>query len=519
MSAAGRESDSHRGRLDHRALALTVAALAAFGLAYRDLWTFGPDYELSAEVEYFFFIANDSAPLVVLALAVWLLWRRLPQIRLLRPTQPTGWPLAFALGSLALGLGWTFWARFTQAGDLLTFSLVLNGLGIATLIFGTPGLRVFRLPVLFMLFCIPIPAPTLLPLIWNMQLITAEYADWLLFLLGETAVVSGDQILRPRETFQVIEGCSGLRSVQTLTMLIFVQVDLFGRRGLHALTLVVLAPIVAFALNGLRVLTLILNPHSEVIGVHTTQGIVILLVGLTLLYLIDGQLERWIPESAPRTARLPRGQVAGWQLGTIGGTALATLALAHLGPIYKPELPQRTLNASAEAAFAEFGELPVERDYSFSSSARFDQRVYANLDVGGVPVEVFIGTANQRLRLGSPFSPTTAFPGSGWSTRLAEPHVLEPGDVPVTRRVIQKQSRSLLVYHWYAGNRGIFVESVSSLIALHRSPLRNPKPGYVARLSTVVNESAARTVHQSRVAADRRLQRVFARISTDLAEL
>ena len=109
---------------------------------------------------------------------------------------------------------------------------------------------------LLLVFAVPIPAPLLNAVVWKFQLWTAEYSGLLLHLLRQPALVSGDQILRSDQVFQIIEACSGLRTVETLAMLAVLMVDLFRRRGWHAALLVAASLPVGFGINGFRALTL-----------------------------------------------------------------------------------------------------------------------------------------------------------------------------------------------------------------------------------------------------------------------
>ena len=153
-------------------------------------------------------------------------------------------------------------------------------------------MKAYWIPILFLVFALPIPPVLLSWAMFPVQLLTAEYAGTILNLIGVKSLVQGDQILRPENTFVVIESCSGVRTVLTLTMLTVLLIDLFERRGKHAAILFVLAPLVAFITNGFRVVTLVLNPHSSIHSIHNLQGVAMLLVGLTLMYLLDLALER-----------------------------------------------------------------------------------------------------------------------------------------------------------------------------------------------------------------------------------
>ena len=61
---------------------------------------------------------------------------------------------------------------------------------------GLPGVRAVWLPIAFLLFAIPLPAPLLLAVIFKLQIWTAASSGWMLNMLGLPALVTGDQILR-----------------------------------------------------------------------------------------------------------------------------------------------------------------------------------------------------------------------------------------------------------------------------------------------------------------------------------
>jgi exosortase len=223
--------------------------LAAF--AYRDLLLFEPRQAIPDPVERLLFEPADTTPALIVGLALWLLYRRRDRWGGL----PRGsGPLWLTLPLLAAGAAVLVWARLTGAHDLLALSLLASGLGLASLGRGVAGVRVLLLPTLFLLFALPLPPALSNGLIFRFQLWTAEIAGQLLFWLGMPARVVGESILRSDFTFSVIEGCSGLRSAVTLSMLAVLMVDLFRRRRLHAVIVVLAAPLVAFGFNAVRAL-------------------------------------------------------------------------------------------------------------------------------------------------------------------------------------------------------------------------------------------------------------------------
>jgi exosortase len=397
-------------------------------------------------------------------------------------------------------------------------SVAANGAGLVLLFRGLAGLRAMWLPLVFVLFAVPIPAPALLAAVWKLQIVTAQYAGWMLYMIGEPALVSGDQILRATQTFQVIETCSGLRSIETLTMLTFTLIDLFRRRGLHALLLVLSAPAIAFALNGVRVLTLILNPHSELLGVHTLQGVTVLLGGLMVVYWMDGLLEKVLPtpparsrleRASHRTHRpLPERRVRLERLGVLLGLGAVTLLASVSVPVWPaPPREMPRLQTSVDAATDRWPQEAAPKDYMFEGSVRFGDTAHSRVLVSGKPVEIFVGTANPHRGGGSPLSPATAFPGPGWHVEARDVASPRKG-VEASALTLRRGTRQVLVWHWFAGSRGLWVDSLRALGAVDHSRFRRDEPLYVVRLSTVLDVGPDQGEEEARRLAAFRLSRV-----------
>jgi len=488
----------------HRAtrVGLQAAGIALLAFGYRDLLTLGTRYGFAKGVEYWLFRPSDSAPLAVIALSGWLAYRRWPRVRGLPFHSGPGWAIALCL---LLGPASYLWAVYTSASDLQIFALAFECIALALLRWGPAGLRAFWLPIAFLVLAVPMPAPLLLAVLFKLQIWTAQYAGWLLYMLGIPALVSGDQILRTTQTFQVIEGCSGMRSIETLTMLCILLVDLFRRHGLHAAILVLVAPPLAFLLNGFRVLTLILNPHSEVLAVHNFQGIAILLVGLTVLYLLDGLLERRLARPAAVITATPRTQTSSPLLALAALVAIGVFSAAAslwMGVWEEPDATRSSLHQLVGEGLAEWPSTAVEEDFMFRGSARFGQVVSRRFQLPDGSVSLFLADADLGQRGGSPLSPFTLYPGSGWALSDEIPPPAVASARRVDAGVLSKGSHRILVHHWYEGDLGLGVETLRSLMALDRSPFRRARPLLVVRMTTPLDLGRA-----DLAAAQARLQR------------
>lgn len=491
-----------------------VAGALLAVLAYRDLLLFEPRRAIPDPLERMLFEPADTTPALIVALALWLLWRRRARWRAL--PAGTGSP-GLALPLLVAGAGVLVWARLTQAHDLLALSLLASGLGLASLWKGAAGLRLLLLPALFLLFALPLPPAFANAVIFRFQLWTAEIVGWLLFLFAMPARVIGETILRSDFTFSVVEGCSGLRSVVTLSMLAVLMADLFRRHGLHAVLLVLAAPFVAFGLNAVRAIALIANPHSALAAVHIAQGVAILLCGLILLYALDGLLARVI---RPRPAGLAAPASS---LPAARRQAIATLAflssLAGLSIGVAPWVSHDPVPLGLSYRFARplGGWVPsaLESDRLFLGSVAFRESVYLRYQQGGESVDLFLGIGDRGQRFTSPLSLKTERPGSGWVVEERERQARGPGERDVTVLVERSASHSLLVEHWVDGSAGILRESLRSLLALDATPWGQLPDPLVVRVATEVAGAGL----EGRRQAEARLRGFLADVDGELEKL
>jgi exosortase len=477
--------------ITRRAWGIAGANLLLAVFAYRYLLAERPKTSLSLGVEGWFFEPSDTSPPVIALLALWLVMRRWRRLSCLPAVAGPPWVTGLLFGA---AVGIYVWAIRVAAPDLQAFALFFHVLGVAHWLAGSAALRILLVPAVVLLFAVPMPAPLLNDVVWRLQIWTADYSGFLLHALDLPALVSGDQILRSDNVFAIIETCSGLRSIETLTLLAVLMVDLFGRRGAHALILIGAAPFVAFFINGFRALGLILNPHSGVAAVHNLQGIVMLLGGVLLLYGLDGLLGRVVPHRPPPSAPpLPaHSAVAPLIRRLLGVTALLCLLIGlslAVTPWHLEPLDQR-LPAEAIAR---------DLDGWRASDLKTDW-------------ELFVGSAALGRRHRSLFSPKTGLPGSGW---IVEERSRERVDGRILEeKVVRKGTRRLLVQHWYEGTRGLAVETARALFGLDASPLRRDVLPVVVRVATPAGREPT-----SREAARTRLARFAGLLDPSLNEL
>lgn len=476
--------------------------LAAVGLAcvlYYPLFFPTSYQEITVQSEEFFFEANEAAGAPVLVLALWLLYRRSHYRDLLLAR---GAPVA-ALPVLVLSAALFAWGHYTGAPDLQLASLIGILTGSVLMLGGRAALRAYWVPILFLGFALPLPPVPLSAFMFPIQLLTAEYAGLILNAMSVESLVQGDQILRPENTFIVIETCSGVRTIVTLTMLTVLLIDLFERRGWHALGLLILAPIVAFLSNGVRVVTLVLNPHSSIHSIHNLQGIAMLLVGLTMIYVLDLLLERAFASpdghdetsdyAEPRASIEPdRSRVP--RLSVVVAVLLLMLGIGHVVTPWEAP-PTGFSEMPDDVLIRVFGDQSqaITPDYQFRGSVRYLAHANRYVRIEGEPLEVFLAVGNEQIREHTLFSKRLAWPDSGF-VPIEESFVsLDPSrDGPKIRRmVLRRGARLVLSYSWYERAGSLSEEWVRQAVALDRSPFVRREHVLAIRISVPIGRGEA----------------------------
>jgi exosortase len=477
-------------RPDARVSLALAGSLVLTAVACRDLLRFAPASPApppsgTASVEEWFFEPSDSSPVVILLLCGWLLWRR--RHRLAALWGRTGsWGVTAGLWLAAAAMfGWAVRAR---APELQAFALVPALLGAGNLLGGIAALRVIAGPAAVLVFAVPIPAPLLNQILWRLQIDTADFTGALLRMIHMPVLVSGDRIFTQGRQFQIIETCSGMRSIETLALLAILMIDLFGRRGRHAVALLLLSPVVAFLINGLRCLGLIFNPFSEIESIHSLQGIAMLLGGVLLLYFADGFMERLWPSSevpaSPRAAGSARSDL-GPRAAIAFGFSGFLVAISWLPPFAPTTLAANSPAAAIAPQFDGWVGDDQPNDWVFYGTAGFGQVVHRHYARGAEEIELFVGQAGTN-RVRSYLTQKAGYPGSGWIVEDEEPARI--AGRAATKRVLRKGVARLLAVAWFEASPGLAAESARALLGFDstRRFQRSQIP-LAVRLTTPIN--------------------------------
>ncbi len=221
--------------------------------------------------------------------AGYIVWQRRAELMAMR-AEPNWWGLAVvAWGALQLWIG-------TLAVELFLTrtAFVITLIGVIWLLCGTRILRALAFPLGLSLLMIPIPAVIYNSITFKLQLLASSLAEHALDFLAVPVLREGNVLVLPNQTLSVVEACSGIRSLLSLTFLSLVYGYFFeSKRWVRVVLLLSTVPIAVIA-NASRVtftgLMTQIKPELAEGAFHEASGWVIFMVALVIMVLFHHAL-------------------------------------------------------------------------------------------------------------------------------------------------------------------------------------------------------------------------------------
>ncbi|MGB3209072.1 MAG: exosortase/archaeosortase family protein [Desulforhopalus sp.] len=185
-----------------------------------------------------------------------------------------------------------------QVPTFIFLATVVSIISAFLYIGGYSILKELAMPILLLFMIIPIPNQLLSMVTASLQLRISEGSEILLRMLSVPMFREGNVLHIQQKSFQVIEACSGIRSLISMTTL-SILIGYFTLTRIWSVSLLFLVSIpVAIVINVVRVITLVLAFHyfkfDLSIGLaHTLTGMILFILGLALLFAFQRVLESW----------------------------------------------------------------------------------------------------------------------------------------------------------------------------------------------------------------------------------
>jgi exosortase len=217
--------------------------------------------------------------------SAFLVWQRRHELMALKP-RPNWWGLVVVLYGTAQLYVATLGAELFLARTAFVITLA----GAVWMLGGTLMLRKLLFPLFLLFFMVPIPAVIYNRITFPLQLLASRLAGDALSVLGLPVLREGNILELPDQRLSVVEACSGIRSLLTLTFLSLVYGHFFEKKtGIRMLLFLSTVPI-AIVANASRVtLTGLITEWKPELAegfFHTAQGWVIFMVSLCMLILL-----------------------------------------------------------------------------------------------------------------------------------------------------------------------------------------------------------------------------------------
>lgn len=191
---------------------------------------------------------NYSHGFLVLPLAAYFAWERRGALAR-AAVRPSAAGALIVVASLA-----TYLAGVLGAELFLTrVSLVGVLAGTVVLMFGWRHVRILALPLAFLLLMIPLPAIVFNQITFPLQLVASQLGESVIAAAGVPVLREGNVLHLPTRPLELVEACSGIRSLMSLVMLAIVLAYFReSRTGRRAVIIAAAVPL-AILTNAARV--------------------------------------------------------------------------------------------------------------------------------------------------------------------------------------------------------------------------------------------------------------------------
>ena len=362
------------------------------------------------------------------------------------------------LGNLAAQI---FIARTAFLVSLIGVVLFLGGLRMA-------GALAF--PLFLGVFLFPIPAMLYAQITLPLQIFASSVAEGILNFMGIPVLRDGNILELAHHSISVVEACSGMRSLLSLSFLALIYAYFFDKKvWMRGLLLAVTIPI-AIAANAARVtltgLVSDFRPDLAEGPLHILEGWILFVGALAAIVGFHRMVQRGcaFPKSRPNHARTQSG------IGLPGGfhfhastkwpAVLLTTTLALQGSLFYGYSPAEVVTAarSLRGFPTTMGGWHMTRQGAIENEVRdvlraddYLTRQYAASSAQ--TASLFVAFFRSQRAGQTPHSPKNCLPGSGWIWSVSETILVDirerPQPIEINRYIVSKGDARAVVLYWY----------------------------------------------------------------------
>ncbi|MBL4930085.1 VPLPA-CTERM-specific exosortase XrtD [Fuscibacter oryzae] len=436
---------------------------------------------------------------------------------------------ARGVGVIVFGLLVALLGNLARVPDIVTYAMIIWTGGVVLTIFGWKrGIR-HQLPVLHLIFMLPLPQMIYWKMNIFLQQVSSVIGVWFVRLADVPVFLEGNIIDLGVYKLQVAEACSGLRYLFPILSFTYLTAILYRGPFWHKAVLMLSAVPLTVLMNSFRigVIGILVNSYGieQAEGfLHFFEGWVIFLLCIALLALLAVALQRLTPNPLPLMDAIDLDtQGLGGILGRVTmirpSTAMALAAVitlafsglwawrgtAEVVPVTRDSFalfPQRMgeWSGSSTVLDADIAKVLAATDYAnitYSAPGERDQ------------VNFFSAFYANQTNGDGIHSPEVCLPVGGWEIFSLEPHTVTLPGTPygtfqVNRAVIQKGLSKQLVYYWFEQRGKRMTNDVLAKVSvIADGVMLGRTDGALVRFTTPINPN------ETEADAEARLQRLM----------
>lgn len=199
------------------------------------------------------------------------------------PARTNWWGLVIVISAGLLSVLATLGVELFTA----RLSFVVALLGTVLFLGGTKWVKLLSFPLALLLFMIPIPAIIYSSLTLRLQILASELGEILITAMGIPVLREGNTLKLPSQTLDIVDACSGIRSLLSLLFLALVYSFFTDKKVWMRWALLAATIPIAIGANGIRVaVTGLLSEIDTKLasgGYHEAEGYIVFVVALAAL--------------------------------------------------------------------------------------------------------------------------------------------------------------------------------------------------------------------------------------------
>jgi len=386
--------------------------------------------------------------------------------------------------------------------------------GLVVTVTGMTGLKVLWVPLVYLVFMIPLPNFLYNNLSSELQLISSQIGVAFVRAAGISVYLEGNVIDLGEFQLQVVEACSGLRYLFPLMSFGFLCASLYVGKTWHKVVIFLSSIPLTIFMNSFRIGVIgILVEHygiSMARGfLHDFEGWVIFMACVGLMFLEMAAFAKFggrklidvfavdVPPMKEFAAFLP-GPVIPVQAWVAAAIIVAGCAYSMSIQSQQEQVPERTPLTSFPLLIGDWRGNESAMEQEFIDVLKFDDYLLSNYyrpnDTSAV--NLYIAYYDSQRKGASIHSPKACLPGGGWNLETFDTYEVQnvgpDGEsITVNRSVIAMGDERQVVYYWFEQRgRKMTNEYLVKWFMFWDALRTNRTDGALVRLTTMVKDVA-----------------------------